>query len=138
VLLDELVVLLDDDEETAAVLAHELGHAQHRHPLRMLLQGSAVAAFWTLYVGDVSSLLAIAPAAVLQARYSRGFEQEADDFAVAMLQANGMSPGLLADALEKLEAHQRKRDGESVNSYLASHPATSERVRHLREQADGT
>jgi Zn-dependent protease with chaperone function len=43
-----------------------------------------------------------------------------------------MSPGLLADALEKLTAN---RPGVSNSGYLSSHPPTDERIRHLRQLA---
>ena len=74
------------------------------HGLQLLLQSSAVGAFWTLYIGDISTLLAAAPAAVVQARYSQDLERQADDYGAALLIHNGMSPALLADALKKLAA----------------------------------
>ena len=120
------------DPEILAVFAHELGHAHGRHGLQLLLQSSAVGAFWTLYVGDISSLLAAAPAAVVQARYSQDLEQQADDYGAALLMRNGMSPALLAGALKKLaESHS----GSSEGGYLSSHPSTDERMRHLRQLA---
>ena len=132
IVLDELITAIDDDPEILAVFAHELGHAHGRHGLQLLLQSSAVGAFWTLYVGDISSLLAAAPAAVVQARYSQDLEQQADDYGAALLMRNGMSPALLADALKKLaESHS----GSSNGGYLSSHPSTDERMRHLRQLA---
>ncbi|MFI4980100.1 MAG: M48 family metallopeptidase [Nevskiales bacterium] len=147
VLLDQLVTLAGNDEEIYGVLAHELGHVHYHHGMRMLLQGSAVALLLTAWVGDVSSLLASLPAGLLQARYSRDFEAQADDYAAATLLANGIPPSRLADLLERLVAHRdddKKGDegdkdsgvGDGgVRSYLSSHPATSERIRRLR-QAD--
>jgi Zn-dependent protease with chaperone function len=129
IVLDDLITSIGDDQQTLAVLAHELGHAHGRHGLQLLLQSSAVGAFWTLYVGDISNLLAAAPAAVVQARYSQDLEQQADDYGAALLMHNGMSPALLADALKKLaESHSASSKG----GYLSSHPATDERLRHLR------
>ncbi len=129
IILDELIELVGDDRQTLAVLAHELGHAHGRHGLQQLLQSSAVGAFLTFYLGDISSLLAAAPAAVVQARYSQSLEREADDYGAALLADNGMSPALLADALDKLA---RAHSGGSMGSYLSSHPSTQERMRHLR------
>jgi Zn-dependent protease with chaperone function len=129
IVLDELITSIGDDQQILAVFAHELGHAHGRHGLQQLLQSSAVGAFWTIYVGDISNLLAAAPAAVLQARYSQDLEQQADDYGAALLEQNGMSPALLADALKKLaESHS----GSSKGGYLSSHPSTDERMRHLR------
>lgn len=129
IVLDDLITAIGDDRQTLAVLAHELGHAHGRHGLQLLLQSSAVGAFWALYIGDISQLLAAAPAAVVQARYSQNLEQQADDYAAALLLHNGMSPELLADALKTLAA---SHPGTSTGDYLSSHPSTDERMRHLR------
>ena len=134
VMTDELVALAKDDREIHAVLSHELGHLENRHSLRQLLQGTIVGLVISWYVGDVSSILASAPAAILQARYSRDFEREADAFGATMLKQNNISPGYLANMLERLEkAHGREHEEEG-NDYFATHPGTSERVRVLREQ----
>jgi Zn-dependent protease with chaperone function len=132
IVLDDLLTSIGDDPQIMAVFAHELGHAHGRHGLQLLLQTSAVGAFWTLYVGDISNLLAAAPAAIVQAKYSQDLEAQADDYGAALLIRNGMSPALLADALKKLaESHPDSANG----GYLSSHPATDERMRHLRRLA---
>ncbi|MBL8494288.1 MAG: M48 family metallopeptidase [Rhodocyclaceae bacterium] len=131
VVTDQLVQLAANDDEVLAVLTHELGHAARHHGLRMVLQGSLVGLFLTWYIGDASTLLAAAPAALLQARYSRGMESEADTWGAAMLRENGMSPGLLASILERLESAHRGK-GIDVPEYLNSHPETEARIRALR------
>ena len=128
IVLDDLLTAIGDDPHTLAVFAHELGHAHGRHGLQLLLQSSAVGAFWTLYIGDISNLLAAAPAALVQARYSQDLEKQADDYGAALLVQNGMSPALLAEALKKLAD---SRSGSSKGGYLSSHPSTDERMRHL-------
>jgi Zn-dependent protease with chaperone function len=134
IVLDDLITSIADDQQILAVLAHELGHAHGRHGLRLLLQSSAVGALWTFYVGDISQLLAAAPAAVVQAKYSQDFERQADDYGAALLLYNGMSPGLLAEALDKLAV---RHPGSAKAAYLSSHPPTEERMRHLRQLAAG-
>jgi Zn-dependent protease with chaperone function len=129
IVLDDLVTIIGDDRQILATLAHEAGHGHGNHGMRMLLQNSLVGAFLAFYVGDISSLLAIAPATLMQARYSRDFEEQADDYAAAVLRLNGMSPGLLADALDKLAESHKETAGAG---YLSSHPATDARMRHLR------
>jgi Zn-dependent protease with chaperone function len=152
VVTDQLVALAAHDDEILAVLTHELGHLNRRHGLRMLIQGSIVALVVSWYMGDVSSVAAGLPTLMLQARYSRNHEREADDFAAAMLKANGISPRRLAAMLEKLEASHRsasatndtnadKHSGPaaersnrgSIGDYLASHPATRERIDALNK-----
>lgn len=128
IVLDDLITSINDDQQTLAVLAHELGHVHGHHGLRLMLRGAAVAAFVTFYVGGSSNVLATASAAVVQAKYSQSLERQADDYGMAVLLHNGMSPALLADALEKLAANRPDLTG----GYLASHPPTAERIRHLR------
>ena len=138
VVTDALVELAARDEELLGVLAHELGHVHHRHGIRLLLQSSITGLFLTWYLGDVSSLLAAAPAALLEAKYSRGLEAEADQYAMRMMRANGISAAVLADILERMETAEGGRshaaeDGKHVPDYLSSHPPTAERLRALRE-----
>jgi Zn-dependent protease with chaperone function len=142
VLTDQLAGLAAGDEEILAVLAHELGHVRHRHGLRLLIEGSIVAFVVSWYVGDYSSLAVAAPTLLLQARYSREHELEADRYAAAMLRANGITPEALASMLGALEAARREDSSSGdrkaaakrphFGDYLASHPATRERIEALR------
>ena len=129
IVLDELVTMLDDDRQLLATFAHEAGHAHGHHGMRMLLQSTAVGAFLAFYIGDISGLLVVAPATLMQAKYSRDLEAQADDYGAAVLRLNGMPPALLAEALDKL-AKSHKEAAQS--GYLSTHPATAERMRHLR------
>ena len=137
VVTDELVALAKDDREILGVLAHELGHLEKRHSLRQLLQSTIVGLVISWYVGDISSILASAPAAVLEARYSRDFEREADAYGAALLKHNNVSPGYLANMLERLEkthGAESAATADEGNDYFSTHPGTQERIRVLREQ----
>jgi Zn-dependent protease with chaperone function len=140
IVTDQMVSLAGHDEEIVAVLAHELGHLGRRHSLRMLIQGSIVGFVAAWYLGDVSNVVAGLPALLLQARYSRDHEREADEYAAALLKANGISPSRLADMLEKMEqSHAAEKSGKEggasdpFGGYLDSHPATRERIQALEE-----
>ena len=50
-----------------------------RQGLQQAFQASAVGALTAYFLGDVSSLLAAVPAAMMSMRYSREHEREADD-----------------------------------------------------------
>ena len=131
VMTDELVELAQDDRELQAVLAHEIGHVVHRHSLRMLLQNSATSLLMIGLTGDVSSasvLVAGVPTALVQAKHSRQFEAEADDYAYAWMDRNGISHRYFSAMLQRLE--QKYGGGDSgAMSWLSSHPQTGERVR---------
>ena len=137
VITDQLIALAANDEEILAVLTHELGHVSERHSLRQLLQSSVVGLVMTWYLGDTSALLAAAPTALLETRYSRNFERRADLFAANILRQNGIKVSRLADILEKLEtAHSGKKEKDKsaspVFELFSTHPDTDERVRVLR------
>jgi Zn-dependent protease with chaperone function len=135
VITDDLVTLAENDDELLGVLAHECGHVVHRHALRGVLQNSTVFVVIALVTGDVSSATAFGgalPAFLLQTKFSREFEAEADAHAVQMMRAAGLAPSHLAHLLENLS----KKHGESkltALKYLSSHPPTPERIKAISE-----
>lgn len=138
VVLDELVALAGRDEEVVAVVAHELGHLQYRHGMRQLIQSSVVSFVVGAYLGDVSSVVAGLTALVLDSRYSRKFELEADAYAATLLLATPASVDPLIDMLRRLETAHAKRGGAdaeqpvNASSLLSSHPDTAARIAALR------
>jgi len=131
VISDELV-LLANDSEIAAVLAHEAGHWQHRHGLQSLFSNSAALLVISTITGDLSTLTTFAgslPLMLLQRGYSRDHETEADDYALETLRLAKIDPRYLATILTKLERN-RPAQGNDF-SYLSTHPATSERTKRI-------
>lgn len=137
VVTDELVALADGDDELKAVLAHEIGHVHHRHGLRMALESSSMALLLGLYLGDaaqVSTTLTALPTLYAQAGYSRSHEEEADGYALALLEEAGIDPGSFATIMEKLDGTAGAELPEAMQ-YLASHPPTEERIERFRARA---
>jgi Zn-dependent protease with chaperone function len=132
VVTDQLVQLMADDALVVAVLAHEAGHHEHRHGLRAALQNSAIVLLVGFVTGDVTgfgSLAVSIPVLLLENGYTRDFEREADAFAVDLLRHKGLQPTDFAAALRKLQSlspFAQEEDG--VTGYLATHPATAERI----------
>ncbi len=129
VMTDELVMLSKDDDAVIGVLAHELGHVVYRHSMRNLIQTAAVGALVSIWLGDMSSLVATIPTAMAVMKYSRDFEHEADAFALKALRQTGRSAEPLADLLEQL---QGQSSGSGMPAILSSHPMTEERAKRLR------
>ena len=147
-LTDEMVALVDGDAAVlTAVLAHEMGHLQHRHGMRMVVQAGVLGSLGALVWGDFSSLLAAVPVLMGQAAYSRQAEHEADVHAVRFLKAAALSPALMVTLFDKLEAQrhpdktsQGDADKESADdSWLgiafSSHPSDAARIAFFRAAA---
>lgn len=131
VITDQLTRLFEDDREFDAVVAHEIGHQQHRHALRQTLRSSFVLVIAALFTGDVSSASTIVvgvPTFLLQSHYSRGFEEEADAFAFTTLAAHNTSPAWFAAAMRKLDIYNHGSNTEEHAAYLSSHPSTAARI----------
>lgn len=128
IMTDELVKLMSNDEQVIGVLAHELGHLHERHLMRRIVQSSVIGAVITLIFGDVSSIIATVPTVMLDMKYSRDAEREADDYAIAMMKANGIPLSQLSDSFERMKT----KEGEAAPPYLSSHPSTDDRIAHIK------
>lgn len=132
VMTDDLVKLAEHDNELVGIFAHEMGHVAHRHALRHLLQDSAVVLVIAGIMGDISSVSSLAaslPAVLVQRKYSRSFEREADLFAMKYMKQHKIPPGHLADILLRLQ--EQRKTGNGLD-YLSTHPATEKRVKELK------
>lgn len=130
VITDQLVELADNEEELVAIVAHEVGHVFNRHALRTVLQSSAVVLAFSWLTGDISSLSVLSaalPAQMVEAKYSRQFEWEADRFARDYLIKNQIPLHRFTDMLSRIEA--QLPSGEESFTFLSSHPATEDRIR---------
>ena len=135
------VVLLDgmvehagkDDEMLLAVLAHEVGHQEHRHMTRSLFRALGGVALAGLLWGDYSSVASNAAVLFGQLSYSRDDELAADDFAIAALGRAGVSPGALARFFWDIESKER---GARAPSWASTHPDAGERAERATKAAE--
>ena len=115
VVTDQLIGLSKNDTEIVAVLAHELGHVKQRHAFRQSLQGVLSGLILAAITGDVSSIGSGLPAVLMQMKYSREHETEADNFALNALQAACLPPKAFADILQRLQ-DQAMYDGDTKDT----------------------
>jgi len=136
VLFDDLVELADDDERVLGVLGHELGHVVHRHSTRQLLQALGTAALAGLVWGDFSTIAANVPLVLGVMRYGRAFENEADDYAIAFLRANDLSPRPLYEFFIRVQGLDEKRRVDEIPDFLSTHPDVYARVERMRREVE--
>lgn len=131
-LLDGLLQKARSPDEIAGVLAHEMGHAQHRDGLRRLIQTGGTSFLIGLMFGDVfgGTALIFATRSILDASYSREAEQNADTFAVTAMHKLGRSPLPMGELLSRISG----AEGKSGIVILNSHPLTQDRLAMMRRQ----
>lgn len=124
--------------ELAGVLAHEIGHVEHRHGAeqmeRMQTANLGVNLAYILLGRQPSSVEATAvnvAGTAYFARYSREAENEADEAAVPMMIAAGINPNGLVTMFELLVSLQNRSPG-LLESWFSTHPTTQDRIEHTR------
>lgn len=128
----ELVNFARSPDEVAAVLAHEFGHAERRHPEAALVRAAGLSLIARLMFGDGS--LGDAAGLLLQLGYSRQAERQADAIAIRRMRRAGADPAALAGFFKRLEKKYRGADASGgLAALFRTHPPTEERIRILRQ-----
>ncbi|MES1990034.1 MAG: M48 family metalloprotease [Pseudomonadota bacterium] len=140
-----LLALVDDEAELAGVLGHEIGHVIARHgaqrqtaALGTSLLGAVLGA--VAGNGAVNQVMGLGGQGLL-AGYSRDQEYEADSLGVHYLAGAGYDPYAQGDFLAamdenaKAEALIAGKSETGQSDWLASHPATPQRVAAARREA---
>jgi Zn-dependent protease with chaperone function len=78
---------------------------------------------------STSSLVVALPTVLVNSKYSREFETEADDYARLYMRDNNMDTKAFASILERITGSEKAT---GLESYLSSHPGTAERVQRFR------
>ncbi|MCC7427425.1 MAG: M48 family metallopeptidase [Alphaproteobacteria bacterium] len=128
VLFRGLIERAQNAEEVAGVLAHEMGHVGARHSMRLLMRHSGWVMVSALLLGD-TTLASLGPLA-LTLSYSREFEADADQRAVATLRAANIDGQGLVSFFERMEREEGARRGAAargITRYAQTHPAMGER-----------
>lgn len=131
------------DDEVLGVIGHELGHLEGRHSLKeykaallvsaardgLLATDSKIGEIAASGFGDLTEVL-------LNSKYSRDQEREADRYGYEYLKDIGKDPTSLAKALRKLLAIQDDPNGpyyRYIVHLFSTHPDLEERIEILDE-----
>jgi Peptidase family M48 len=122
--------LIRNEAELAGVLAHEIGHVAHKHTVNAIRKNKAVQLGTSETLADrgpfLDKLANKAYEMVLENKFDRGDEMDADKVSVALTERAGYAPGTLAAFLTRLD--ERNKDQPAQNGLFASHPETKERI----------
>jgi predicted Zn-dependent protease len=132
---------LDNEDQLATVLAHEIGHVAARHAARqawqqqigqgLLLGGALLGQIAGLPAQDILNVGGMA-AQMLFLRYSREDELEADKLSVEYTSLAGYDARQVIPFFQALNRIEQK-EGQGLPSFLSTHPNPGDRIQHIRE-----
>lgn len=143
-----LLTELDSEAELAAVLGHEVVHAAARHSAQAasraaLAQGAVILGAVAVGAGTdnddyttVALLGGMIGAQLIQQRYSREAEREADYYGMRYMQLAGYDPAAAVDLQETFVRLSENRQSSWLDGLFASHPPSQERVENNRRRAE--
>jgi Zn-dependent protease with chaperone function len=131
-LLNGLLQKAQSPDEVAGILAHEMGHVQHRDNLKRIIQTGGTSFLVGLLFGDVTGAGAVifVSRSMLDASYSRDSERAADAFAVEVMHKLGRSPKPMGELLFRITGAEATK---SI-TILAGHPLTEDRRAAMKAQ----
>jgi hypothetical protein len=134
VIFDQLIEKAASPDEVAGVLAHEIGHVEHRDVMESLLRQLGL----SVLLGGLDGNVGGYTNALLSATYSRGAEERADDFAREALGTAKVSPLPTAEFFRRLSGGDSGvRGAAKVTAYFSSHPMSSDRAARFTAAAKG-
>ncbi|WP_374602329.1 M48 family metallopeptidase [Niveibacterium sp.] len=141
-----LILKATSPDQLQGVLAHEISHVTEQHGLRSVIKSVGVYAVAQALIGDASGLIAaVAGAApmLINQKYSRDFEREADRAGFDLLARAQINPAGLIGFFRTIREEERKQlkqlgDADAQDAargamaYLGTHPDTDERIAKLQ------
>jgi Zn-dependent protease with chaperone function len=130
----------DSPEEVFAIMAHEASHVELRHSMQQLTRTFGIIFISSIIVGgaleglealeNISEMVNV----LLVMKYSRGFEKEADDFAIKTLIEKNISLHGFQDFFKKMSNQTPevlKKTG--FLEWISTHPADKKRIENIEQ-----
>ncbi len=143
-----LLLAADTPEEVAGVLAHEIAHITRRHSIHRIISSAGLYLVVSYFIGDISGILGVLAdnsAFLLERKFTRDFESDADDVAWGYLVRSRIDPRDMITFFRKMQAEEQKLSKtspvsgvENALSVLSTHPATTERIAALETKLKKT
>jgi predicted Zn-dependent protease len=144
-----LLAFLNEEDELAAVIGHEIGHVAARHHVKQTLRdaplapvrlatgvGGALASIVSPAIGRGIAATGQITSALVHAPYSREQEREADRIGQDLAASTGWDPKGLSTFMETLGREEALHGGDPNRaSFFATHPASAERSRDAARRA---
>lgn len=124
-------------EAVAGVLAHEIGHVEHRDATKGALRTAGSAGLLSMVLGDFTggTLMVIVTEQIISTGYTREAERRADDYAIDALRDAGLTSEGLASFFDYIMSIEG--DLPNLPGYLLTHPPSEARAAKARAAATG-
>ena len=131
----ELIQQARGPDELAAVLAHEIAHVERRHAMQAAWRAMGAGLLLDAVVGGGSGAgqqLIVLAGGFADYRFSRALEAEADDRAIQILQAEGISTRGMADFFGRMANRSDDPRLRRAAEWFHTHPDTAGRAEKAR------
>ena len=128
-----LIDLIQNYDELACLIGHEVIHVNQRHSIKMLCRNLSGYLFLSVIIGDANGINSIISnnAGNLQSlSYSRQFEKEADEQGTELMISNNINPQGMIRLFTRLKSTEKS----IVPTFLSSHPMTDDRIEYIKKQ----
>jgi predicted Zn-dependent protease len=129
---------LKNEAQLAAVLSHETVHVTARHSANAMSKQIGIEILLSAISGEKTPAAAVKVAELagqmLQLRYSRGAEYEADTFGLDYMTAAGYDPQAMYEMMQMLDKESTQRPIE----FLSTHPNPGNRMENIQERIRST
>ncbi len=139
-----LLLDLQNEDELAGLLGHEIGHVNARHFAERQAKGtllqiavagvSIAAAEKNAAYGELAQMVGGLGSGALLAHYSRDDEREADALGMDYMVRGGHNPQGMVQLMELLNEESRAKPN-ALELMFATHPMSSERLSTARERS---
>ncbi|MFN3504862.1 MAG: M48 family metalloprotease [Caldimicrobium sp.] len=135
-----LFLTLENEDELAGILGHEIGHIERRHhasfiekqfALSIILQIGSLLLPQNL-TGEALFQLGRISAGLLSLKFSRDQEREADESALNIILKAGYSPEGMLKVFERFKKMEKSRPPE----WLSTHPLPDSRIKEWQEKLE--
>jgi len=133
---------LQSEAQLAGVLSHEMGHVIERHSAQQMAKNQ-LGQLMVVAVGTAASdngmsrtsspaMIAALVNQMIQLRYSRGDESEADRWGLMLMTQSGYDPRAMVEVMQILKEATGKGDGRAPEMF-ATHPDPDLRIKQIEE-----
>ncbi|MFC5270063.1 M48 family metalloprotease [Adhaeribacter terreus] len=127
-----IIKKLDNEDQLAGVLGHEIAHADRRHTSKALERQYGLSVLLSILLGENQNQLVEIGAGLATLKFGRDAETEADFYSVEYL---GDTPYTCDGAAEFFKKMQDEQQAGKPPVFLSTHPNDEDRIKAISDKA---